>query len=176
MLSLPLLVTCFEQLNIPPTILSRYTNPSINLLQGPILYTYVNMLINQPYNQSYFATFMHSFAFLLFYVLFSTAVHPSPQFSMIEHVPNMHKSIDFIELSRRALRHFVLFNTLIFLVYSAMTLLSLLKHQKKLPDYFSQTIKSIFTGFIHFLAYLLAYYFSTLSMKVYQRNCRRLPR
>ena len=137
-LSIPLLLVAFKHLGFTSNLLGQYTNPSISLLQGPILYLYVNMLIKKQPNEFQFSALIHLVPFLFFYLLFYTTPKPLPVFSMLEHAHSMHKSADIIECSRIILRHFGSISMLILIFYSVITITSLIRHQKKVTAYFSQ--------------------------------------
>ena len=153
-LSIPLLHTLLEHANFTISLLRLYTNPALNLLQGPLLYCYVLLLISR---KEKFRThhFLHLLPFIFYYLLFILASYTQPMLPQPEQaiVPNnaINSSSSFIILFKPLLKGFGLINILLFLGYSILTIKTLLKHQKNITAFFSQRNTQISLKWIYLL-------------------------
>ncbi|TEW50656.1 helix-turn-helix domain-containing protein [Psychromonas algicola] len=148
-LNIPLLLTLFAYANLDLHWLNMFINPSVNLLQGPILYTYVQMLIsgNGKFKLPYL---LHLTPFIFFYFLFVFMPHLVPiplhneQSNLMPDVENNSLSLSFKAL-------FGFLNSLIFIGYSIITIILLRKHQKIINKFFSQKNNQISLKWIYSL-------------------------
>lgn len=159
-LNIPLLHTVLSGLNINAQPFRLLTNPTLNLLQGPILFLYVRMLINRDTNLQPKKELLHLVPFTVFYLIFisstqSLPMMPSPDglASSTGPAPNHF----FLSTFAPLLRHFGLINALIFIGYSIAVVMLLLKHQKQIAEIFSQNDHHISLRWIYALpvTYLL---------------------
>lgn len=154
LLNVPLLHSALNHLNLATPILFHYTNPTLNLLNGPILYLYVRLLISREKSTIKRSDLLHFIPFGLFYVLFLTMSHPD---QMIPQPDKLNSSVGPVagqgipSLLDPLLVHFGLINVLFFFGYSIVTIYILNKHQKNITGIFSQKDNQITLKWIYAL-------------------------
>lgn len=152
-LNMPMLHTITEGMRLNASFFVLLTNPSLNLLHGPLLYCYVFMLIKKQF-QFKPLYLLHLLPFSLLYVVYLSSPNPLsllPKPSM-GHLPPPHHGHEhvhghmgpptdpwFPDVFETLLNHFGAINIISFLIYSVLTITLLIQHQKRIHSYFSQT-------------------------------------
>ncbi|MDP5253029.1 MULTISPECIES: AraC family transcriptional regulator [unclassified Vibrio] len=139
-LSLPLIHSGLEFHHIDIGRFFYFTNPTLNLLHGPLLLLYLRALTqtSPPRLTTYAAHLLPTLVFYAMYLLMShpSIMRPAPQFdtqAMLTFTAN-----PFDPWFLPIMKHFGLINALIFLAYSVSALMVLHKHQQTILDYFAK--------------------------------------
>ncbi|NOI67134.1 helix-turn-helix domain-containing protein [Vibrio sp. 99-8-1] len=139
-LNVPFIHSWLSHLNIDSATLYLYTNPTLNLVNGPMLYLYVRTLINNESAGIKTTEFWHFAPFLLFYLLYISTSHPEmmpqPDRDLLNIEPVAISSV--MTFLQPVLIHFGFINVISFVGYSVATIVLLNNHQKKIPGFFSQ--------------------------------------
>ncbi|RBP79029.1 AraC family transcriptional regulator [Marinomonas rhizomae] len=141
-LNIPLIHSTLAHININIETLFFFSNPTLHLLNGPILYCYTRMLISKEKRVFKGAELLHFLPFVLFYVLFismppSSLMLPQPERNLTV-VGDAVIENDTMSLLEGLLFHFGFINVLIFIGYSIATLITLRQHRINIADFFSQ--------------------------------------
>ncbi|TCS42704.1 helix-turn-helix domain-containing protein [Reinekea marinisedimentorum] len=154
LLNIPLIHTVFAGLRIEAPLFRLLTNPTLNLLQGPILYLYVRMLISQDFKTHIKKELIHFLPFVLFFLIFIAMPQNHPMMPLPNHPgpafapPASKPLLAFLE---PLIHSFGLINGLIFIGYSAATVLLLSKHQKTVSEVFSSNNNELTLRWIYAL-------------------------
>lgn len=140
LLCLPLIHTglVFHAFEIEPFF--TWTNPTLNLLHGPLLLIYVRAL-TQTTNQALIRRHLiHLLPAIVFYALYLAMSHP--ELMRPSPVPETglgieHSSNPFNHWLAPLMRHFGLVNAISFIGYAIATLCLLHRHQARIGDYFA---------------------------------------
>ncbi|GAA6184478.1 AraC family transcriptional regulator [Aliiglaciecola sp. NS0011-25] len=157
LLNVPLIHMCLVHFNLHIPLLHKYTNPTLNLLHGPLLYLYVRKLTSMRVHLSKL-TALHMVPFILTYILFISFSHPQPMTPMPENPEMQMGPVGnnwVFTLFQPLLVHFALINGLSFISYGALTFYLLAKHQTKIEGFFSQKNNQITLSWIYALPTIL---------------------
>jgi len=140
LLNVPFLHASLAHLNYHSPAFNLITNPTLNLLHGPILYLYVRLLISKkPLALS--KKLPHFIPFIIFYLLFISMAHPEPMLPLPDRTDTISGPVAQHPLARLfepLFFNFGLINALFFVGYSILTFYALRKHQQKISGVFSQ--------------------------------------
>ena len=159
LLNIPFIHTILAHLNIDASTFHHLTNPTLNLLHGPILYLYVRMLISEKVTL-HRSDLWHLIPFIVCNMLFTTMHHPLPMVPDPDHtLANIGPVSDGIVSSFFApiMAYFGLINVLVFIGYSILTISSLRKHQQDIAGIFSQDDNQISLKWIYTLPAMFAF-------------------
>lgn len=146
-LNAPMLHIITEQLHFYASQFRLFTNPSFNLLHGPILYYYVLLLVKKSvkFKPLYI---LHLLPFALLYAIYFSSPHPfmpmlpSPSGHPLPFHHHGHPAVShenwLVSLPEQLLMNFGLINITSFLIYSLLVVILLIQHQKRVRRYFSQ--------------------------------------
>lgn len=153
LLNLPLIHTALSHLNYFSHTFHTYTNPTLNLLHGPLLYLYVRMLISK---KAFKATteLWHLIPFTIFYPLFISMSHPAPMTPLPNRENNELGPIGenaVVIFFEPLLFNFGLISGLFFVGYSLVTIYTLIKHQQNIKGVFSQNDNQLSLKWIYAL-------------------------
>lgn len=132
LLNIPLFHTTLSYLDHDAPRFNLVTNPTLNLLHGPILYLYVQTLVSNQKISFGKSELLHLIPFVVFYIAFISMDHSQPMRPTLDNPE--HASSLFALLMAR----FGLINGLIFIAYSIATIFALRKHQKNISGIFSR--------------------------------------
>ncbi len=153
LLNIPLLHSIFSHLKFNFPEFNLYSNPTLNLLHGPILYLYVRMLISEKIHLSA-STLLHLIPFAFMYPLFITMSHPAPMVPLPDidglDVGPVGEGV-IVSFFEPLFVHFGVLNGLFFGVYSIVTIYVLVKHQKNILGVFSQNDNQVSLRWIYVL-------------------------
>ncbi len=127
-LSLPFLHSILNELEISAPILSTILNQSFTLLHGPLLYIYLQELINNKKKKTKY--WIHFLIFIIFYIIFT--ISPAP---IEPGGPN--GEIEVINQKFSIIQYFGIINVFIFLFYGIISIKSLYTHRLKIKEIFS---------------------------------------
>jgi len=154
LLNVPLLHTVLSHFHLNLPTLRLYTNPTLNLLHGPILYLYVMMIISEKLSFQV-RHLTHLMPFTLLYPLFILMAHDKPMlpFPNKEEAPIKGPVGDnaLTQFLEPLLINFGLINAIFFIGYSVITVYALRKHQIKISGIFSQNNTEISLKWIYLL-------------------------
>ena len=145
LLNIPLLHTVLFYLGHDLPTFNLFTNPTLNLLHGPILYLYVQSLIRNQRTTLGRSELLHFIPFVVFYLVFITMDHPRPMRPTLEN-PEGSSS-----LLAPLMSQFGLINGLFFIAYSIVTVYTLMKHQKNITGIFSRNDNQISLSWLYAL-------------------------
>ncbi|MFT6928059.1 MAG: AraC-like DNA-binding protein [Psychromonas sp.] len=153
-LVLPLIHAVLAHLELSFPLFIMYTNPAVNLIQGPLLYCYVLLLIREKERFQPF-DLLHLLPFTLFYALFISASYTAPMLPNPEQmsmpITAMGEASYFMTISKPLMINFGLVHTFFFFSYSILTVVLLVKHQKRIGVFFSQNDNQINLKWIYLL-------------------------
>jgi AraC-like DNA-binding protein len=138
LLNIPLLHTVLSHLDLGSPGFRFYSNPTLNLLHGPILYLYVRMLISSEKLVLRMSELLHLIPFVVFYLLFISVPHSRPMIPSPNTPIGPFGENEVATLFDPLLIHFGLINGIFFIVYSIITIYALINHQKNIAGIFSQ--------------------------------------
>ena len=144
-LNIPLLHTVLSYLGHGLPTFNLFTNPTLNLLHGPILYLYVQSLVRNQRTTLGKLEFLHFIPFLVFYLAFITMDHPQPM------RPTLDNPKGSSSLLATLMAQFGLINGLFFIAYSVATVFALMKHQKNITGIFSRNDNQISLNWLYAL-------------------------
>ena len=145
LLNIPLLHTILFYLGHDLPTFNLFTNPTLNLLHGPILYLYVQSLIRNPRTTLGKSELLHFIPFAVFYLAFITMDHPRPM------RPTLDNPEGSSSLLAPLMSQFGLINGLFFIAYSIVTVYTLMKHQKNITGIFSRNDNQISLSWLYAL-------------------------
>lgn len=148
-LGLPLLHQTLSHFGVVSDLIWRFTNPTLNLLHGPLLYAYL-LLITRPWLRFKKRYLLHFLPFLVLYLTFVSANHSNPMIPNPGETgpePAYQGSNLFLQL----MYSFGVINALSFLAYSAVSIRALARHQTRIGRYFSQNTSLINLKWIYTL-------------------------
>ncbi|WED24632.1 helix-turn-helix domain-containing protein [Vibrio sp. JC009] len=159
LLNVPFMHAVLSHLKLDFPALYLYTNPALNLLNGPLLYFYVRMLTGDEGIRVQRSDLFHFLPFGLFYFLFILMSHSEPMMPQPEGInsgaaPVAENAIT--ALFGLLLSNFGLINVLFFIGYSAVTVYMLNRHQKNITGIFSQNDNQVSLKWIYALPGLFA--------------------
>jgi len=153
LLNVPFLHVSLAHLNYHFPMFNLLTNPTLNLLHGPILYLYVRLLISEkPIITS--KKLAHFIPFIVFYLLFISMAHPEPMLPFPDKTDTFSGPIAQHSLAgifEPLFFNFGLINALFFVGYSMLTLYALRIHQQKISNVFSQNNNQLSLKWIYAL-------------------------
>lgn len=150
LLNVPLLHAAQLHLGFSSESFRLYSNPALNLLQGPILYFYVLLLVAKKLSFER-RQLLHLVPFGVFYLLFITVSHPEPVIPF-PNDPGLNKGAGGGGSSPGPmLANFGVINGVLFIAYSVATVYRLKKHQKRISGVFSQNNNQISLKWIYSL-------------------------
>jgi len=153
LLNVPFLHVSLAHLNYHFPTFNLLTNPTLNLLHGPILYFYVRLLISEkPIIIS--KKLAHFIPFIVFYLLFISMAHPEPMLPFPDKSDTFSGPIaqhSLAGLVEPLFFNFGVINALFFVGYSMLTLYALRKHQQKISNVFSQNNSQLSLKWIYAL-------------------------
>ncbi|RVU86502.1 AraC family transcriptional regulator [Leucothrix sargassi] len=141
LLNIPLLHTVLRQLSVDISTFQLLTNPTLNLLHGPILYFYVGTLLSSPQVSIRKASLWHLAPFMVFYVLFlfmphGASMQPAPNSEVMFSSASGDSLLQ--SLFKPLLGHFGVIIAALFIAYSVVTISLLRRHQKCITEIFSR--------------------------------------
>ena len=145
LLNIPLLHTALSSLGHDLPTFNLFTNPTLNLLHGPILYLYVQTLVRNQRTTLGKSALLHFIPFLVFYLAFITMDHQRPM------RPTLDNPEGSSSLLAALMAQFGLINGLIFIAYSVATIYALMKHQKNITGIFSRNDNQISLNWLYAL-------------------------
>ena len=145
LLNIPLLHTILFYLGHDLPTFNLFTNPTLNLLHGPILYLYVQSLIRNQRTTLGKSELLHFIPFAVFYLAFITMDHPRPM------RPTLDNPEGSSSLLAPLMSQFGLINGLFFIAYSIVTVYALMKHQKNITGIFSRNDNQISLSWLYAL-------------------------
>ena len=145
LLNIPLLHTVLSYLGHDLPTFNLFTNPTLNLLHGPILYLYVQTLVRNQRTTLGKSALLHFIPFLVFYLAFITMDHQRPM------RPTLDNPEGSSSLLAALMAQFGLINGLIFIAYSVATIYALMKHQKNITGIFSRNDNQISLNWLYAL-------------------------
>jgi AraC-like DNA-binding protein len=154
LLNIPSIHTILFELRIRASLFTLLTNPTLNLLQGPMLFLYVRMLINRKPEVHIEKEIIHFIPFAFLYAVFISI--PQPQ--LMRPSPNRLYSLagpgldnPLLSIAEPFLRYFGVINALFFIAYSIAVIALLMKHKKVISEIFSQNDNQISLKWIYAL-------------------------
>lgn len=155
LICMPMLLTLFPN----PTIVGFdpffFFSPMFNLLYGPLLYFYVRVVVEARSSFTWKDSY-HVLPFVLLYVLSMLVDLPNrmePGASTQDLLePFVFSSNVFMASAEAILLNFGVLNVLSFLLYSLAVVYALIRHQRKITNYFSRIDMQISLKWVYFLA------------------------
>lgn len=135
-----------------------WLNPALSLLNGPILFVYVQQLVKP--NRFTLTHCLHLLPFAVYYLLFvliepSSPVLPAPNSDQLIMTPNI--AVGEPNFSQTLFTYFGEFNLGTFLGYSVATLYLLSRHQQKILGYFSQRDANVSLSWVYAIPILFGF-------------------
>jgi AraC-like DNA-binding protein len=159
LLNIPFIHTILTHLNIDASTFNHLTNPTLNLLHGPILYLYVRMLISEKVTL-HRSDLWHLIPFIVCNMLFTSMHHPLPMVPDPDHTLAPIGPVGdglFSSFFAPIMAYFGLINVLVFVGYSLLTISSLRRHQQDITGIFSQDDNQISLKWIYTLPAMFAF-------------------
>jgi AraC-like DNA-binding protein len=159
LLNIPFVHSLFGHLNIDASTFQRLTNPTLNLLHGPILYLYARMLISEQVTLRG-SDLWHLVPFFICNLLFLSMTHPLPMIPAPDTASTGIGPVAEGGLSHYfapIMANFGLINVLAFVAYSMLTISSLRAHQQRIVGIFSQDDNHISLKWIYSLPAMFAF-------------------
>ncbi|TXR53893.1 AraC family transcriptional regulator [Reinekea thalattae] len=155
LLNLPFVHAAMKHFSINAQSFIFYTNPTLNLLYGPLLYFYVTWLLRPPKQTALSVIVWHSLPTLILYLLFISFSDFVPM------LPSPDRSTAFFNPDNQSFfallfSYFGLINGAVFLAYSIACIRLLNRHQKAIASIFSQNHTLISLKWVYALPGLFA--------------------
>ncbi|MDG3085902.1 helix-turn-helix transcriptional regulator [Vibrio hannami] len=153
-LCIPLVHTALTHFDSLSNSFFLFTNPTLNLLHGPVLYLYVRMLISKVPLKFGKYELWHFIPFLVMYLLFITLPHPEQMMPQPDqsHVPAGPLTTGSVsDVLVPLLKHFGVINVLVFIGYSLITINKVRLHKQEIKKLLSRDDNQVTLSWIYAL-------------------------